>query len=161
MMQHVERSYRITLSKGLRLYIAAFAVLWIAIIALFMLDGSGPWRFPPLILGLVGEMWFVRILSLAVEVNSEGVVVRNLFRTTRLPWDRIDGFRVQRGLGFGSPMGRTVSLLLDGGDALTLDATMRSWAFTGGHDAVRETAARLQASLEQAHRERADGVAET
>ena len=153
MMQHVERSYRITVSTGLRLYLIAFAALWIAIVVLSVLEGSGPGRLLPLIVGLVGGLWFARILSIAVEVNAEGIVVRNLFRTTRLTWERIDGFRVQRGLGFASPLGRTVSLLLDEGDALTLDATMRSWGFTGGHQQVREMAAKLQASREAAHRE--------
>jgi hypothetical protein len=62
-------------------------------------------------------------------------------------------------LGFGSPLGRTVCLLLDGGDALTIDATMRSWAFTGGHRQVQEMVVRLQASLDEAHRQRADGTA--
>jgi hypothetical protein len=159
MMRNVEASYRITASRGLRLYVVAFAALWFAILALVMLDATGPWRSSPLIVALVGGLWFARILSLAVEVNAEGVVVRNLFRTTRLPWERIDGFRVQRGLGYGSPLGRTVSLLLDGGDALTLDASMRTWGFTGGHQQVREMAAKLQASREAAHRQRADGTA--
>ena len=154
-------SYRITTGTGLRLYIIVFAAIWIGILMEIMLHAKGPARYLPLVIILLGCLWFSRIFGLVVEVSSNGIVVRNLFRTIRCPWERIDGFRVQRGLGFGSPLGRTVSLLLDGGDALTLDATMRSWAFTGGHDAVRETAARLQASLEQAHRERADGVAET
>jgi hypothetical protein len=161
MMSDVERSYRITTGIGLRLFIIVFGAIWIGILMEIMLDAKSPARYLPLILILVGCLWFSRIFRLVVEVGPEGIVVRNLFRTIRLPWERIDGFRVQRGLGFGSPLGRTVSLLLDGGDALTLDATMRSWAFTGGHQQVREMAARLLASLEEAHGERADGIAET
>jgi hypothetical protein len=159
MMPNVERSYRITLGRWLRLYIVAFGVLWIGLLVQVMLAGNiGSW-FVPVILGLLGALWFTRFFGLAVDVGPEGVVVRNLFRTMRLPWQRIDGFRVQRGLGFGSPLGRTVCLLLDGGDALTIDATMRSWAFTGGHRQVQEMVVRLQASLDEAHRQRADGTA--
>jgi hypothetical protein len=153
----VERSYRITLGTGLRLYVIAFGALWIGLLVALMFEERDTSPLFPLLMGLVGGLWFARILGLAVEVNPLGVVVRNLFRTTRVPWERIDGFRVQRGLGFASPFGRTVSLLLDGGDALTIDATMRSWAFTSGHEQVRKMAATLQASREEAHRERAEG----
>jgi hypothetical protein len=153
MMLDVERSYRITTGIGLRLYIVVVGAIWIGILIQVVLDATSPARYLPLILILVGCLWLSRIFRLVVEVIPDGIVVRNLFRTIRLPWERIDGFRVQRGQ-FGSPLGRTVSLLLDGGDAITLDATMRSWGFTGGHQQVREMAARLQASLEEAHRER-------
>ena len=160
MMSNVERSYRITTGTGLRLYIVVVGAIWIGILIQIVLDAESPARYLPLILILVGCLWFSRIFRLAVEVSPEGIVVGNLFRTIRYPWERIDGFRVQRGQ-FGSPLGRTVSLLLDGGDAITLDATMRSWAFTGGHQQVREMAARLQASLEETYPRRPDGVAET
>jgi hypothetical protein len=122
------------------------------------LDGSDTSRFVPVIMGLVGGLWCVRFFGLAVEIGPEGIVVRNLFRTMRLSWERIDGFRLQHGLGFGSPLGRTVSVLFDGGDALTIDATMRSWAFTGGYKQVGEMVARLQASREEGHRKRGDGT---
>jgi hypothetical protein len=89
-----------------------------------VLDGSDTSRFVPVIMGFVGGLWCVRFFGLAVEIGPEGIVVRNLFRTMRLSWERIDGFRVQHGLGFGSPLGRTVSVLFYGGDALTIDATM-------------------------------------
>lgn len=158
MMLNMERSYRITLGTGLRLYIIVFATFWIGSLVWIMIDENGTAPFVPLIMSLVGALFFVRFFGLAMEVGSEGVVVRNLLRTLRLPWERVDGFRVQRGLGFGSPLGRTVSLLFDGDDAITVDATMRSWAFTGGHRQVQEMVTRLQASREDALRERADGT---
>jgi Bacterial PH domain len=129
-----------------------FAAIWIGSLVWIMVGEDGESWFVPLIMSLVGALFFVRFFGLAVEVGPEGVVVRNLLRTLRLPWEQIDGFRVQRGLGFGSPLGRTASLLFDTDDALTIDATMRSWAFTGGHRQVQEMVARLQASREEALR---------
>ncbi len=161
MMSNVERSYRITTGTGLRLYLFVFGAIWIGILIEIMLHAESPARYLPLVMILLGCLWFSRIFGLVVDVSPTGIEVRNLFRTIRLPWERIDGFRVQRSLGFGFPLGRAVSLLVDGEDAITLDATMRSWASTGGHQQVREMAARLQASLEEAHGERADGIAET
>jgi hypothetical protein len=149
----VEGSYRITLGTGLRLYILVFAAVWIGSLLLISREQGVPPSIP-LIVSLVGALFFVRFFTLAAEVGPDGIVVRNLHRTMRLPWERIDGFRVQRGLGFGSPLGRTVSLLFDGDHAITVDATMRSWAFTGGHRHVQEMVAKLQASWEGARRER-------
>ena len=148
---NVERPYRVTLSTGLRLYIAVFAAIWIGSLMWIVVGEGESWALP-VIMSLVGALFFVRFFGLAVEVGPEDVVVRNLLRTHRLPWERIDGFRVQRGLGFGSPLGRTATLLYDGDEAVTIDATMRSWAFTGGHRQVQEMVARLQASREAALR---------
>jgi hypothetical protein len=158
MMVDVDRSYRITLGIGLRLYIAVFATIWIGSLMWIVVGEDASWAIP-LIMSLAGALFFVRFFGLAAEVGPEGVVVRNLLRTHRLPWERIDGFRVQRGLGIGSPLGRTATVLHDTDEALTIDATMRSWAFTGGHRQVQEIVARLQASREAALRARADGAA--
>jgi hypothetical protein len=55
MMPNVERSYRITLGRWLRLYIVAFGALWIGLLVQVMLAGNiGSW-FVPVILGLSGR----------------------------------------------------------------------------------------------------------
>ena len=76
-------SYRITTGTGLRLYIIVFAAIWIGILMEIMLHAKGPARYLPLVIILLGCLWFSRTFGLVVEVSSTA----SWFGTSSAPSD--------------------------------------------------------------------------
>lgn len=151
----MDASYRIRPGIGLRLYLGVFAGIWVGLLVYSHVATDGAQPVVTILMLFTGAAYLGRAAFTKVEVRLDGVLVRNVWGTSFFPWDEVEGFRVHRGLGSMMAFGRSVTALLSNGQSLTMDATARYWAFTGGFDDVTEMSRRLGISLKAAHHARA------
>ena len=120
----------------LRVYIGAFGVVWCGLVAAGFLD-LVPRPESLLLLGMFafGASLTYRMFRLEVVADPSGLLIRNYYRTRRYDWSEVEDFRVG-GPMLGMPFGQVIHALLVNGEVVTLDVTMRPWAF--GRGAVRE-----------------------
>jgi hypothetical protein len=142
----VDDARRIRPSLSLRVYLWAFGAVWVAVLVPGVISTHDDAPFVSLLMAVLGGAFVIRSASAKVEVRPDGLFVRNVFQTWSFRWNEVQDFRVQRGTSLGWPFGRTVTVLLSNGEAVPLDATIRSHAFTGGHDDVVEFVRRLKIS---------------
>jgi hypothetical protein len=133
-----------------RIYVAVFTCFW----------GSGVLTFgivaavhhsPAVVISLLmlafGLTLGYQIFRLSVTLNPDDLLVRNYYRTRRVPRADIEGFRV--GSLSGQPFGRTVYLLLRDGAVLPLDAAGRMPLSGRGKAAMQDRLRSLQHWLDQ------------
>jgi len=81
----------------------------------------------------------------AVIANEEGLLIRNIYRTSRYRWEEIEGFRTGR--PSFQPFGKQIHVLLRNGEIAPVDVSIRFFRFSGGEARVQEMLTRLRAWL--------------
>lgn len=94
-------------------------------------------------LGAYGAFVMWRTTRLGLFAFSDDVVVRNFFKTRRIPKTAVDGFRI------GSPstplsIGRTIVVLVSDDTTVSADALMWNGIGTRGHARLEGLAAQLR-----------------
>ncbi|MCA1707420.1 MAG: PH domain-containing protein [Actinobacteria bacterium] len=142
-------SVRIRQPIALRVYIGVFGIGWCGFVAAGFVD-LVPRPESLLLLGMFvfGASLTYRMIRLEVVADSSGLLIRNYYRTRRYDWSDVEDFRVG-GPTLGMPFGKVIHALLADGEIVTLDVTMRPWAFGRG---TRERERYLQQLREWAPR---------
>ena len=128
-----------------RVYIVAAGIVWVAVLLGSLFEPSTPAPLVPVLITIVGIVFFARILRQAVIANEEGLLVRNIYRTSRYRWHEVEGFRTGR--PSFQPFGKQIHVLLRNGEIVPIDVSIRFWRFSGGEAKVQEMLTRLRAWL--------------
>jgi hypothetical protein len=75
--------------------------------------------------------------------DESGLLVRNLYRTWRLPWDEVEDFRVGQAM-MGMPFGKVIHVLLRNGEVVKVEVTIKPGVFSGGGVLLEQTLQRLR-----------------
>jgi hypothetical protein len=122
----------------LRYYIVVFGFVWFAILSVFLVTAlaNSIWGLLAVALVLAGYGGFIlwRTFHLGLVAYTDEIVVRNMFKTRRIPRLSVDGFRI------GSPgipmsIGRTIVILVPDDTAVSVDGLM--WAGRGKRGRAR------------------------
>jgi hypothetical protein len=130
-----------------RVFIAGFMVLWIAaaIGSSISAAARGSWAIVPIVLCFVAvgcaHGW--RMIGVSVEAGADILVVRNYFRTRRIPRQSIEGFRV----GTTAMGPKTVVVLVDDGTVLSTEAPMLLGKNFGRKERLDDVLAQLRGWL--------------
>jgi len=100
-----------TMSRSVRLQMNRIALVpaVMAVVCALPLATASPWL---LFLLLVPAAWISYVMRSGVDVDDEGMVVRALFGSVRIPWQRITGVLIgqRQELAVTTVEGRTVRL---------------------------------------------------
>lgn len=129
MIPFVPEPLRIRQPTALRVYMGAFGIVWCGFIAGGLAD-LVPRPESLILLGMLafGALLTYRMVRLEVVADASGLLIRNYYRTKRYDWSEVEDFRVG-GSMLGMPRGKVIHALLVDGEVVTLDVTMRPWAF--------------------------------
>jgi len=144
-VQPVREELVIRLPLWMRVYIVGFGIFWVVFLFASLFRPSTAQPFVPILLIVVGVVFFARIISQVVIANEDGLLVRNVYRTSRYRWEDVEGFRTGR--PSFQPFGKQINLLLRDGEIVPIDVSVRLWRFTGGEASVQEMLTRLRAWL--------------
>ncbi len=110
----------------LRIYIVAFLAVWSGFLSigfvLLLIHGSPVALVPALMLAF-GLTLGYRMFRLSVVADEHGLTVRNYYTTKRLAKSDIEEFRIGR--ASNQPMGKTIHILLQDKEILSIDAASR------------------------------------
>jgi hypothetical protein len=128
---------------AVRVYGVCFGLLWVG----FLIVGitrSEPSQIPFAgFMAIFGVAFIYRIDGIKVVADESGLLVRNIFSTSRFRWGEVEDFRLGRSM-MGMPFGQVIHVLLRNGEVVTADVTMRPWIMFGGRAKLERTLQELR-----------------
>ena len=136
----------------MRAYGAVFGVLWCGGLIVNIIGPvvGGSWLAIPVGLVMMGGGLFfiVRMNRLALIAEDDVLIVRNLYRTRRIPRSAIQGFRTGNP-GMMMPFGRTIHVLVADDSVVTAEVFMSSGFTRRGRRRLDERLSPLREWLSQ------------
>lgn len=81
-------------TRGSNAFGAFAALLWVVFIAALLAAAGTAGAIAALLVLLLGVFLAYRIFSMAATWDESGLIVRRVFRQTRIPWNEIQGFEI-------------------------------------------------------------------
>jgi len=123
-------------SRLLRTGIITFAVIWCALLAfVVVVTLPRPTVVVPVLMIGFGVLFLGRLATLSVATEADELVIRNVYRTWRLPRGAVSGFRLGRDTA--TPMGYMVFALTDA-EIVSLDVSRAPTDHGRAHDQLVE-----------------------
>jgi hypothetical protein len=108
-------------SRLIRAMLIAFGIAWCALLAVIVAIAlPAPITIVPVLMIAAGALFLSRLATLSVVTDDGELVIRNVYRTWRVPRGAVSGFRLGRDTA--TPMGYMVFALTDS-EIVSLDVS--------------------------------------